>query len=63
MTDEQIDVIKEFTKLLIDKADDGIIYASDIVDYCFDFIHQPTIHQPTKIEHNSLCETETYESR
>ena len=50
--------IKEYSKYLVDKSIKGFLRADDIVDCCFDFIHQPT-----KIEHSSLCETATYESR
>lgn len=50
--------IKEYSKYLVDKSIKGFLRADDIVDCCYDFTHQPT-----KIEHNSLCETETYERR
>ena len=55
---DHTEAIKEYSKYLVDKSIKGFLRADDIVDCCYDFTHQPT-----KIEHNSLCETETYESR
>ena len=66
MTDEQIDVIKEFAERLKEQSyipnlsctGEYIVDVSDI-----DNLVKELTHQPTKIEHSSLCETETYESR
>ena len=41
---------------------DNTIKIGDIPEYIDNLVKELT-HEPTKIEHNSLCETETYESR
>ena len=58
------EVIKELIECLREK---GKVYWYDFTEYVLledieNFTNELT-HKPTKIEHNSLCETETYESR
>ena len=56
---EQIksEAIKDFEHLVIDRSRNGVIYASDIPDLVKEMTEQANFE---KIEHNSLCETETY---
>ena len=51
------EAIKDFAHLVIDRSRNGVIYASDIPDLVKEMTEQTTFE---KVEHNSLCETETY---
>ena len=68
MADAKIDTLKHFLGRL--KFELGIAFDEPIFDTIIGNIIESTIDkllkeltEPTKIEHNSLCETETYESR
>ena len=64
---EKFEAIKEFWEKLQDSDKYGCydwhikdtVYTDEEIE---SFINE-LLHQPTKIVHNSLCETETYESR
>lgn len=54
---EKSEAINEFAHLIIDRSRNGVIYTSDIPDLVKEMTAQATFE---KVEHNSLCETETY---
>ena len=64
------EAIKQFARYLIGRSDKkGRIHVSDLPDYVSDFLSaytgkviQEMEGEPSKIEHDSLCETETYKS-
>lgn len=47
--------VKEFAHYLIDNGEEGKINTFDLPDYVCEFLRKPE-----KVEHDSLCETETY---
>lgn len=54
----KVDTTKEFAKYLIDNDEDGVIKTIDLPELVCDFLHPVE-----KVEHDSLCETETYKTR
>ena len=50
--------VKEFAHYLIDNGEEGKINTFDLPDYVCEFLSKPE-----KVEHDSLCETETYKTR
>ena len=50
--------LKEFAHYLIDNGEEGNINTFDLPDYVCEFLSKPE-----KVEHDSLCETETYKTR
>ena len=61
---DHTEAVKEVLERLKDKSEDCTDWGQPYV-LCRDIdeLLEELTHQPTKIEHNSLCETETYESR
>ena len=51
----KVETTKEFAKYLIDNDEDGGIKTIDLPELVCDFLHPVE-----KVEHDSLCETETY---
>ncbi|MEE0840039.1 MAG: hypothetical protein U0L72_05745 [Acutalibacteraceae bacterium] len=49
--------VKEFAHYLIDNGEEGKINTFDLPDYVCEFLSKPE-----KVEHDSLCETETYKT-
>lgn len=60
---ERTEAIKEFAERGKDTFTPPHDYSCKYIKYELDNLVKELTHQPTKIEHNSLCETETYESR
>ena len=55
LTDAEGRAVKEFALYLIDNSEEGKINIFDLPDYVSEFLSKPE-----KVEHDSLCETETY---
>lgn len=53
----KVETTKEFAKYLIDNDEDGVINTIDLPELVCDFLHPVE-----KVEHDSLCETETYKA-
>lgn len=54
----KVETTKEFEKYLIDNDENGVIKTIDLPELVCEFLHPVE-----KVEHDSLCETETYKAR